>query len=334
MKGKIIMKNEKKTDRYCWSNSVRWNQQGESINIEGFIFPEIFSELFPKFYFVTQKLVSKEEILKEFENYDERILGDFINELIQKKILINEVQGIHELAHSINKSLKERYKESIKYDAEDLKEYKKTVLNRNISEGNNEKIYLNICDNTDKGIINRRTCRVFDENKKISLDNFSKFISYLRQTNAEPVQYCYPSAGGLYPIDIYLCIKENRVEGIEEGIYYYNPKENVITKISSQKVNKHIHYYTNEKIYEMSAFSIMLVYNAECNLPKYSGMGYMFGLIDTGVIVGYLSILAEKLNLGLCSIGDCKFEELSNLLNLSNNQICIHDIEIGIKKED
>lgn len=46
----------------------------------------------------------------------------------------------------------------------------------------NEKITLNVLD---ESITKRRTCRIFDENKKISFNDFSMLISHLRQTSIE-----------------------------------------------------------------------------------------------------------------------------------------------------
>lgn len=329
------MENVNLQEKVIWSRSIMWNFEDNSINIEGFKYPKIFMKLFPEFYFITQKPITGDEILKNFGSMcDSRIVKDFISDLIKKKILINEIPGIHQLAYSVNNSFENKHGDSIKYNAQDLAVYKHNVLGRDLSKDDSEKIKLDISYKRTEYMIKRRSCRSFEQNKKILFKSFSEFISSLRQTNTNSVQYCYPTAGGLYPIDIYLCVKEDRVEGVHGGTYYYNPKYNIISKISSEIISKKIHYFTNERIYETSAFSIILVYNAECNMPKYNGMGYMFGLIDTGVIVGYLSMIAEQLNFGLCSIGDCNFEMIDKLLHLKKNQICVHCIEIGLKMEE
>lgn len=322
-------------EKVIWSRSIMWNFEDDSVNIEGFKYPKIFMKLFPKFYFITQKPITKDEIVRSFDSmYDFRIVKDFISDLIKKKILINEIPGIHQLAYSVNNSFENKHSDSIKYNAQDLAMYKHDVLGRDLSEEDGEKIKLEVLYEGTECMIKRRSCRSFEQNKKILFTKFSELISSLRQTHTDSVKYYYPTAGGLYPIDIYMCIKKDRVEEINGGIYYYNPKYNMISKISSEIINKKIHYFTNEKIYETSAFSIILVYNAKCNMPKYNGMGYMFGLIDTGVVVGYLSIIAEQLNLGLCSIGDCNFEAIDKLLDLKKNQISVHCIEIGLKMEE
>ena len=60
----------------------------------------------------------------------------------------------------------------------------------------------------------------------IGFENFSQFLSNLSAIQLDGMalpKYLYGSAGGLYPVQTYLHIKPNRVEGIPGGTYYYHP---------------------------------------------------------------------------------------------------------------
>ncbi|WP_294360960.1 SagB/ThcOx family dehydrogenase, partial [uncultured Clostridium sp.] len=215
--------------------------------------------------------------------------------------------------------------------------YKAKVLSRNLvkQRASNKVIQLkNSSKNNDDYFYTRRSCRKFNTKKLIDFNKFSNLLSKFSQINKESIQYIYPSAGGLYAIDIYINVKKDRVSGVEEGNYYYSPIDNTISKINIRELSREIHFYTNKNIYDESAFSIFLVYNSECNMPKYKGMGYIFGLLDSGIITGYLDIISEQINLGVCSIGDMNFEELNNVLDLNSCQTCFHCLEFGLKSEE
>ena len=45
-------------------------------------------------------------------------------------------------------------------------------------------------------------------------------------------KYQYPSAGSTYAVQLYIHLKQDAVEDLDEGIYYYHPKEHKIFLIT------------------------------------------------------------------------------------------------------
>ncbi|HHU52055.1 MAG TPA: AMP-binding protein [Firmicutes bacterium] len=173
---------------------------------------------------------------------------------------------------------------------------------------------------------------MFNQKDKISFPTFSRLLSVFRQIREEnKIRYYYACAGGLYPIDIFVYVKENRVEGLEEGLYYYNPRENALYLVNNDVITDQAHYFTNKAIYNSSAFSLFFIYNAEVTMPKYGADGYFYACIDTGIMVSTLTHVAEALNIGLCSIGDMMFDQIREKFNLAEEQVWIHTVEGGIK---
>ena len=154
----------------------------------------------------------------------------------------------------------------------------------------------------------------------------------MQRKDEQGIKYYYPSAGGLYPIDIYLYIKSERVENVDGGLYYYSPQENEIRKISDEKIEKNTYFYQNQEIFEGSAFSIFFVYNAHASMPKYGGMAYFYGIIETGVISELLSIVSEQIGLGSCIIGEMDYRTIVSLLKINDNEIYIMCMEFGYEK--
>lgn len=121
------------------------------------------------------------------------------------------------------------------------------------------------------------------------------------------------------------------MENVNAGLYYYHPASHQLVLVSNDEITEESAYVKNKKIFKSSAITIYIVYNAEASMPVYGGDGYFYASIDTGIVVATLTQICEKLNLGLCSIGDMNFDVIKDKFCLNHNQSFLHNIEIGIK---
>ena len=320
---------------YYWSPVIHWRKDGGKIYIEERQCPEIAARIFPELYFMTQKGVSINELTGRFGNEDYNQLITFINGLIASRVFVKSILNIQEVFSSQKRLFKNNYSENIVYMEEESDKFKKKQLSRSYKFQADTKIRLHSNFEYPKHIENRRTYRSFDKSRQIPFSKFSYVMSILKQKvfNGE-TRYYYAAAGGLYPVDVYIYVKEDRVENLSKGLYYYDPKENSLEVVDSGiEVTGKVYNFTNKEIFNSSAFSMYLIYNAEANMPKYSSMGYFFACIDTGVMVGTLTQAAELSGIGLCSIGSINFDIISSHFKLNENQVLLHTIEFGLKAD-
>lgn len=321
------------TVKYFWSPSVRWEKKDNEVRIEIFSYKGYIVDVFPQFYYLTQKGITLDELKNALKEFDERRILNFALDLNKKRVLVNSILTPAEIFFPQNYLFENKYSEKIKYDADELNSFKKKQLNRDMfeSECKNLKLASNI--EYPEYISERKTYRSFNKSDKIDFGVFSKLISVFKQLKENGVtKYNYASAGGLYPIDIYIYVKEDRVSNVDSGLYYYNPVDNVLKLFNSScQITKDAHFFTNQSIFENSAFTIFLVYNADVTMPKYGGMGYYYSLIDAGIMVGLITTVAETCGIGLCSIGDMDFRKIEKHFSLNRNQIFLHAIEVGLK---
>ena len=117
-------------------------------------------------------------------------------------------------------------------------------------------------DDAIQAYLRRQSHRRFEQ-AAIPLKQFSALLGSLAALELEEAalpKYRYPSAGGLYPIQVYLSVKAQGVEGLEAGIYYYHPKDHSLILLCSQPVvESSIHAPTNVLSFEESAFSLFLI---------------------------------------------------------------------------
>ena len=322
--------------KYSWAPTVKWRILDENrLKIANFIFKGEYTKLFPRFYDVTKQGMSVDELEQEFEKFNKQKLNKFVKKLIDTEILVEGIQQIDALFYSQNNlfSANHPFDEEIRINATKLNEFKTKQLLREKNLDNSKRIKLLVNEEIYDKWKDRKTVRVFDNTKQISFNDFSNLLSCLMQRKDEQgIKYYYPSAGGLYPIDIYLYIKSERVENVDGGLYYYSPQENEIRKISDEKIEKNTYFYQNQEIFEGSAFSIFFVYNAHASMPKYGGMAYFYGIIETGVISELLSIVSEQIGLGSCIIGEMDYRTIVSLLKINDNEIYIMCMEFGYEK--
>lgn len=317
-----------------WSPVFRWEIVDGCLKIELFNYGQQFSGLFPEFYFYTQKGILEEDLIEKMSYKNNPLIKKFIRDLIKRQILIYSPLEIQQLVHIQNYLFDNKYDEKIKYDAETLENFKEIQLTRNpVME---QKIMDEIkipTNNFSHMIEKRKSVRVFDNETLMDKEKFIKIISILRERDAITHRYYYASAGGLYPIDVYVYIKENRIKEIPGGLYYYSPKLNCLQKIKKENViNEESQYFMNKDIFSHSAFSIYFIYDADVSMPKYGGMAYIYACIDTGIMVSLLTYIAEAEEVGSCSIGEMDYKKIKPLFPLTSNMSFLHSMEFGIKK--
>ncbi|MBE2975817.1 SagB/ThcOx family dehydrogenase [Priestia megaterium] len=315
-----------------WSPSVIWSKNNGEVKIDSSSYSGFVVDIFPEFYEITEKGISIKELFQHYSYVNSEDMEDFVVGLLSKRVLVDSLLTPKEVFGPQEKLFQNPYSEDTFLDPHEYKEFKKSKLNRQFENHTNENISL-IELELPKSITERRSYRIFNEQKKISFPTFSLLFNALKQERKNgSISYNYASPGGLYPIDIFIYVKSNRIENVEAGLYYYNPIKNQLQAVSkSCVITKDNHYQINKDIFNSSAFSIFLVYDASVTMPKYKGMGYFYASIEVGIIVSLLTQVAELNGIGLCSVGEMDFEKISKYFKLNKNQVFLHSIEVGLK---
>jgi SagB-type dehydrogenase domain len=142
-----------------------------------------------------------------------------------------------------------------------------------------------------------------------------------------------PSAGALYPIDIFLFA--NHVEELEIGLYHYCPIKKGLHPLN----HAHIKEILAEGLVQREEFSnvpvlIFFVASFGRTVFKYGERGYRFVLLDSGHIAQNINLVATSLGLASCNICGYYDNKIDDALNLDGiNQSVIYIIAIGYEKK-
>lgn len=323
------MKSINEDEYVYWSPTVHWEKKDDAIIIGNLAYKGIAFELFPEIYNKTSDGIKYQELLL-LECSDKRKLEKLIINFIKQKILVSDLLSMNDLFAVQGLLYKSPYSEDILYDPAQYEKFKMEQMTRQVAE-KEDQILLKHREYPEF-IAKRKTTREFSKDK-LTVDELGQLLSIFRQIQEDNhPSYYYASAGGLYPVDIYLNIKQNAVVNMAGGIYKYNPYYNSIGKISNAVISSEVYYQSNKEIYDASLISLFFIYNGNVNMPKYKGNGCFYGCIDCGIMIGTLTQVVELMNLGMCSIGAMDFEKIENLFMLQKSCYFLQAVEIG-KKE-
>lgn len=172
-------------------------------------------------------------------------------------------------------------------------------------------------------IVHRRSGRQFDPVAGLTLAELSNMLqlSY-GVTGSLPIgegilQYlrATPSAGGLYPLEIYLVVQ--RVEGIEPGLYHYRVAHHALEQLARGDQAEWLKKAEVE--WGMSATAAVTVLVSAVfgrQTVKYRDRGYRFILMEAGILTQSLTLLAAYQGIQSCIMGGWVDDEMNGLFDL------------------
>lgn len=182
-------------------------------------------------------------------------------------------------------------------------------------------------------IINRRSTRKFKK-EYISLEELSLLLFGMSGLTRVFPQFAFrttPSAGGLFPIEIYAVVLN--VNGIDPGIYHYNIREHSLELLKLGDFSINItEGCLDQMMVANSNVTFILTAIIERSKWKYLQRCYRYLYLDAGHIGQNLYLVAESLGLGACTIGAIYDDELNNLLDIDGtNETTLYVGVVGKK---
>jgi SagB-type dehydrogenase family enzyme len=143
----------------------------------------------------------------------------------------------------------------------------------------------------------------------------------------------WPSAGGLYPIDTYVIA--SRVQGVDSGIYHYNPILGALEHLPSRSVEAVLRdgFFWQDFVLSSSVV-VVLVAVFDRSVAKYGERGYRLVILDAGHAAQNILLTAEQLSLGAVAVGGFCDDALAVDLGLDGiSEAVIHTVVAGPKHE-
>lgn len=178
----------------------------------------------------------------------------------------------------------------------------------------------------------RRSYRQYTS-EPIPFRAFSEFLSSLWSIDFEGVpvpKYRYASSGGLYPVQTYLYIRSEAIEGLPAGAYYYSSQDHrLITLNEGLELDRAIHIAANQPIFDDSGFSIFLIADMDAITPMYGKLSKEFCFLEAGYIAQMLMQAAPSQQIGLCPIGTVRSDQFRDAFQLEPRHVLLHTLVGG-----
>ena len=183
----------------------------------------------------------------------------------------------------------------------------------------------------------RASCRVYDR-KSLPLASVGALLSGAYGISRIDSQVLdgsvallrpVPSAGGLFPLEIYFLAQD--VEGLPDGFHHYNVRNHSLEqlKIDShpEDVRKILYMADQIKNANMVVFLIGVFGRTQ---KKYGPRGYRYVLIEAGHVAQNLCMQAVELELGSLCMGGYPDSELNRALGLQRGaEGVVYSVAIG-----
>ncbi|HSU83124.1 MAG TPA: SagB/ThcOx family dehydrogenase, partial [Thermoanaerobaculia bacterium] len=141
-------------------------------------------------------------------------------------------------------------------------------------------------------------------------------------------KYLYGSAGALYPVQVYLYVRDGRVTGIPPGAYYYHPVRHELARLepltAGAALGRSDYGWVNQPTFDQAAFALFLIGDLRAIGPLYGASSRDFCLIEAGLIAQLLDERAPLQGIGLCQVGRCRTATLSSLFRLEPGHVFLH----------
>jgi len=138
-----------------------------------------------------------------------------------------------------------------------------------------------------------------------------------------------PSAGALYPIELY--VMANNVEGLEKGIYHYDVPGHRLLMIKEGDYSEDATAAAlGQTSLAKSGAVIFLSAVLERSRWKYKQRAYRYVYLDAGHIGQNVCLAAESLGLGTCPIGAFYDEEFDGILGIDGtDETAVYAFTVG-----
>jgi len=183
----------------------------------------------------------------------------------------------------------------------------------------------------ENAIAERRSIREFGSGE-ITLAELSQLLfSAQGITNKEKGFRAAPSAGALYPIELY--IVASRVENLRNGIYHYNVKEHSLELLKEGDFREELYNASHQQPVKDAAVVFIFTAVFERTKAKYGERGGRYIYIEAGHISQNILLEATSLNLASLPIGAFSDEELNSILEIDGKtESAIYLNLVGRKK--
>lgn len=191
-------------------------------------------------------------------------------------------------------------------------------------------IELNYSLNTQSSLYmlqtNRFSCRAFDKQKKITLEQLGNICDFAYSQKRHAV----PSGGALFPLKIYCVVPYDQLD-FPKGYYEYDHYNDKLILYEKNPDLEQLKYcYNDAQLAYGSSVQLIIAADITRQPYKYSNLGYRMTLIEVGQVAQNITMYCCEQNIETCELGGILDKALATELQMDNNSKILPILTIAI----
>jgi SagB-type dehydrogenase family enzyme len=185
----------------------------------------------------------------------------------------------------------------------------------------------------ERAIKERRTIRDFRPDS-LSIAQLSQLLWAAQgTTDTRRGLRAAPSAGTLYPLDLYVVVGKGGVEALAAGVYRYRPANHSLELVGTGDRRKDVAHAALTQMWIATAPAIFVITaQYERITSKYGERGVRYTHIEVGHVGQNIFLQAEALKLGAGIVGAFREASLADAIGAPKGQEPLIIIPVGYKK--
>ncbi|MBL7155234.1 MAG: SagB/ThcOx family dehydrogenase [Candidatus Portnoybacteria bacterium] len=181
----------------------------------------------------------------------------------------------------------------------------------------------------EEALLKRRSIRDYSD-EPLALAEISQLLWAAQGITNERGFRTAPSAGALYPLELYLVI--GQVEGLAQGVYKYRPDGHQLEKISQEDKRADLaRAALGQSAVKEAAAMIVFAAVYQRTTSKYGERGIRYVHIEVGHAAENVYLEAVSLNLGTVVIGAFDEKEIKRIIKMADEEEPVYLMPVGKK---
>jgi SagB-type dehydrogenase family enzyme len=181
----------------------------------------------------------------------------------------------------------------------------------------------------EKALLERRSIREYTD-EPLTLQQVSQLLWAAQGITDLTGKRTAPSAGALYPLEIY--IEVGNVENLGKGVYKYIPNGHELVKVlDGDKRSQLAQAASGQSSVENGAINIVIAAVFERTTAVYGERGTRYVHFEVGHAAQNICLQATALNLGTVTVGTFNDQQVKEVLNLLENEQPMYILPVGKK---
>lgn len=179
-------------------------------------------------------------------------------------------------------------------------------------------------------LLHRRSVREY-ANVPLTIEDISQLLWAAQGITTEWGGRTAPSAGALYPLEVYLVV--GNVENLAPGVYKYKPERHELVKVRDGDVRRELTKAALGQTWiKEGAIDIVIAAVYERTTKKYGDRGVRYVHMEAGHAAQNIYLQAVALNLSMVTVGAFYDDHVKDIMGMPEDEVPLYVIPVGRKK--